>query len=134
MSEAFLKKGPLSADKSLAESLKGVPVQIRDVATDPRVQYPKELQAEEIASILSVPMVLKESVIGVLRLYSEISRDFREEEIGFATALAELGAIALENARLYSQLKDEHDTLKTDFSTWFEAGAGTIKAIFLETE
>jgi len=111
-------------DRSLTESLKGVPVRIRDVTADARVQYPVEAQAEGIASMLSVPMFLKDNVIGVLRLYSESTSDFPEEEVEFASALAELGAIALENARLYSGLREQHESLMGDFTTWFETGRG----------
>ncbi len=129
LSERYLQKGPIDVDRSLTESLKGVPVRIRDVTTDARVQYPSEAQAEGIASMLSVPMFLKGNVIGVLRLYSESPRDFPEEEVEFASALAELGAIALENARLYSSLRDQHENLMGDFTTWFETGATTPRGI-----
>ncbi|MEK6712282.1 MAG: GAF domain-containing protein, partial [Nitrospinota bacterium] len=96
-------------------------VHFRDVRTDPRVQYPQQAEAEGIASILSVPMVLQGKVIGVLRLYSGESRDYAEEELEFLRALADLGALALEHARLYSNLKADHETLIGEFHTWFES-------------
>ncbi|MFQ5915348.1 MAG: GAF domain-containing protein [Nitrospinota bacterium] len=130
LSERYLQKGPLDADRSLAESLQGVPVRIRDVVTDPRVQYPAEAQAEGIASMLSVPMRLKGRIIGVLRLYSENPHDFPEPEVEFASALAELGAVALENARLYSQLRRDYEKLVVDFSTWFDAGVSALREVF----
>ncbi|NIQ95478.1 MAG: hypothetical protein GWN87_15695, partial [Desulfuromonadales bacterium] len=40
-----------------------------------------------------------DEAIGVLRLYLESARDFSEEEIEFASALAELGGLAIINAR-----------------------------------
>ena len=70
LSEQYVRKGPLSADKSIADALKGEPVIIEDATSDPRVQYPLEAKQEGIASIISVPIILRERTIGVLRLYT----------------------------------------------------------------
>ena len=56
LSEAYLKKGRLDADKSIAETLEGKTVIILDPASDPRVQYPEEAKVEGIASLLSIPV------------------------------------------------------------------------------
>jgi hypothetical protein len=40
LSEAYRSKGAISPRKSLGETIDRVPVIVRDVATDPRVQYP----------------------------------------------------------------------------------------------
>jgi GAF domain-containing protein len=130
LSQQYLQKGPLDADRSLAECLDGKPVHAFDVLTDPRVQYPAEARAEGIASMLSVPMVLKDRMIGVLRLYTSSPHHFPEDEVDFASALAELGAIALENARLHSHLRDRHENLMVDFNTWFEAGVSTVRGVY----
>ena len=42
LSENYLAKGPLDADKSVTESIEGKTVFIEDIANDTRVQYPKE--------------------------------------------------------------------------------------------
>ena len=124
LSERYLLKGPIDADRSLADSLEGVPVRIEEVATDPRVQYPDEALVERIASMLSVPMLLKERVIGVLRLYSEIPHEFPDDSVEFASAMADMAALALENSRLYSHLRDEYDALMQDLWTSFDPGSG----------
>lgn len=134
LSGRYLQKGPLDADRSLTECLRGKVVRVHDVRTDFRVQYPAEAEAEGIASMLSAPMILRDRVIGVLRLYAQTPRDFPEEEVEFASALAELGAIALENARLYSQLRDQHENLVVDFNAWFEAGVGVLEAVLPGSE
>ncbi|NIR17474.1 MAG: GAF domain-containing protein, partial [Desulfobacterales bacterium] len=53
--------------------------------------------------IVSVPLRIKGGVIGVMRLYTPEPREFSEEEINSAEALAEMGAIAIENARMYEK-------------------------------
>jgi signal transduction protein with GAF and PtsI domain len=46
LSQNYLDKGPISALKSIAESLDEGPVAIYDVADDPRLQYPEEAKKE----------------------------------------------------------------------------------------
>ncbi|MBE0617954.1 MAG: GAF domain-containing protein [Proteobacteria bacterium] len=105
LSDAYLGKGPLHADRSIQETLAGSPVFIRNVRTDPRVEYPEAAAREGIASILSIPIVARERVIGVLRLYSAEPRDYSQDDVAFLSALAEIAGIALMNARLYERTR-----------------------------
>lgn len=120
LSENYLHKGPVEADRSMADCLHGRIVCIPDVRRDPQVQYPEDAEAEGITSILSVPMLLRERVIGVIRLYSRQRRTYTEEEREFVQTLADLGTLAIEHARLYSGLKEAHISLIEDFHSWFE--------------
>jgi signal transduction protein with GAF and PtsI domain len=122
LNESYLKKGPLDADKSITETLQGETVLIRDTANDPRVQYPDEAKKEGIASILSVPISVKEQIIGVLRIYLSGMRDFKEDEIEFIAGLADMGGIAIDNARMYDHLKADHESLIAETHQWFEFG------------
>ena len=123
LSESYLKKGPLMADKSIAETLKGEPVFIYDVGNDPRIQYPDEAKKEEIASILSIPISVKTQIIGVLRIYTAEQRNFSEDENEFIAGLADIGGIAIDNARMHDHLKADHERLIADVHQWFELGA-----------
>jgi signal transduction protein with GAF and PtsI domain len=105
LSDQYIEKGSLSADKSIADALKGKPVVIEDATSDPRVQYPREAKQEGIASIVSVPIILKERVIGVLRLYTSVPCWFTQDDIDFLSAIAMQGGLAIENARMYEYVK-----------------------------
>jgi PAS domain S-box-containing protein len=62
----------------------------------------RRLLAElDYASMLAVPLVAKDKVIGLVELYDVVSRDYSESDIRLSQALASQAAIALENARLY---------------------------------
>jgi len=122
LSEAYLKKGRLDADKSIAETLEGKTVIILDPASDPRVQYPDEAKAEGIASLLSIPIFVKDQIIGVLRIYTSEKREFSEEECEFISGLSDMGGIAIDNARMYSHLKNDHKKLIDETHRWFEFG------------
>ena len=118
LSDWYVRKGPGSADKSISESLEGKPVAILDATTDERVQYRKQAKKEGIASILSVPMTLREEIIGVIRVYTAEPRQFSPEDINFVGAVAHLGAIALENARLYENGKKDYETFRQEMLEW----------------
>ncbi len=114
LSDRYVSKGPVETDKSIAEAMTGKAVIMYDVASDVRAQYPQAASEEGIKSIISIPIVLKGNVIGVLRLYTSERREFSEEEVTFMTSLAEQAALALENARMYQKLKKEHEELMSD--------------------
>jgi GAF domain-containing protein len=122
LSEKYLSKGPISAEKSIADALKGHPVVVRDASADKGVQYKNQKKEEGIVSILCVPIKSKEDVIGVLRLYSSTPREFTEDEIMLVTALAYQGGLAIQNAGLYLMLKSDMKELKEEIWShrcWF---------------
>jgi GAF domain-containing protein len=122
LSEKYLNKGKVSADKSIAEALRGKPVVIKDATKDSGVQYRREKEEEGIVSILCVPIKAKEEVIGVLRLYSAVPRKFSEDEIMLVTALAHQGGLAIQNASMMLLLQDDMKNLKEDLwshRSWF---------------
>ena len=114
LSDRYINKGPVGADKSITEAMMGKAVSIYDVALDTRATYPKEAAEEGIKSILSVPIALKGNIIGVMRIYTAEHRDFSDDEITFISSLAEQAALAMENSRLYQKLKGEYEELMGD--------------------
>ncbi len=122
LSEKYLKKGPISAEKSIAQALQGKPVVVKDAATDAGVQYRNEKKEEGIVTILSVPIKSRDEVIGVLRLYSAVPREFTEDEIQFVNAIAYMGGVAIQNMQLMAMLKDDVKDLRENvwiFKSWF---------------
>lgn len=101
LSSSYIKKGSVKVDTIIDEALKGNPMVVFDAITDPRIQYKAQAKEEGIASILSIPMVLREEIIGILRVYTCEPRDFTTEDIEFLNLVAALGAISLRKAREY---------------------------------
>ncbi len=105
LSERYLNRGPVDAEESISVALGGRPLAIYDATTDPRIFYRDEAREEGIRSMLVVPVVVQERIIGIMRLLTGECRLFRQDEIEFAVALAEQGGIAIENARMYEKMK-----------------------------
>ncbi len=72
----------------------------RDAATDKRLMNHKAKKEEGIGSIISVPIVDKGKMLGILSLYTKEIREFTKDEIDFLSILAEQGGFAIENANL----------------------------------
>lgn len=100
MRKRYLKKGRIAVDKSVNQVLSSKSVAIYDVDEDNRAQYREQARAEGIASILSVPIMIGDEAIGVLRIYSAEHARFTNNNIYFAKTAANLGALTLANAVL----------------------------------
>jgi len=113
LSSEYLSKGPISALRSIADSLEDGPIAVYDVSDDPRVQYPEAAQKEGIASILSVPIMLGDEAIGAMRAYTAEKWEFTLEDVNFVQALAQIAGILIEMTRLYQGQKEHIEALTT---------------------
>src|SRR6185312_15234580 len=87
-------------------------VLVRDVKKDPRyIETNPETRSE-----LAVPLIYKDSVIGVLDLEHTKRGFFTEDHQRTITTLAAQIAIALENARLYEQVARQERRLERDLA------------------
>jgi len=125
LSRAYLEKGPVEVEKSPIDRqcMAGEVVEVKDISKDGRLQYPEEILKEGIRALLSVPLTLKGTVIGVLRVYTSIPYSFGDAETEFLSALASQGATAIENARLFEHIKRDYEDLARDVWKWYDWGA-----------
>jgi GAF domain-containing protein len=114
LSERHINKGPVLADQSISEALKGKSATVLNASADERIQYREEAEREGIASILSVPMTLREEIIGVIRVYTTEPHQFTADDKYVVSAFASLAAVALENERWYRSVKRDNDKLKQE--------------------
>ncbi len=107
LSQAYIDKGPVDVGKSLVdlEALRGKIIQVLEVAADQRFQYREEARREGLRSMLSCPMQAKNRILGLIRVYTAEPHVFTEQEQNLLMNVANLGALAIENARSYGDLK-----------------------------
>jgi PAS domain S-box-containing protein len=111
LSEKYLNRGPVDTEENVIEALNEKPVAIHDVTTDSKIRYQKEAAEEGIKSILTLPVVARGKVLGILRLLTGEHRAFSLQEIDFSASLAEQCGIAIENATMYEKTKKEYDEM-----------------------
>lgn len=114
LSKRHTKNGPILSEKAVHDALEGKVVAIAKASEDEIPQCREEAEREGIASILSIPMKLKDKVIGVLRVYTAEPYQFNDDDIYFVDAVAKLGAIALNNARFYQSIQKSNQKVKKE--------------------
>ena len=70
-----------------------------------------QLLGMEARSVLCVPLVLREKTIGAIEVINKQGSRFTEDDLTLLNSIAASVAIAIENARLYAELKDFADEL-----------------------
>jgi diguanylate cyclase (GGDEF)-like protein/excisionase family DNA binding protein len=68
----------------------------------------EELRRYGQCSFITLPLVTRDEVIGLVDLLDHVERTFTEQEIATAEAVCGLVALAVEHARLYEEVKDLH--------------------------
>jgi PAS domain S-box-containing protein len=102
------------------------PVITQDLLNDPRLIVPPSLRESLIAddrrSVLAVPLFAQEAVVGVLVITDRQGRVFRDEEIRLVQVFADQAALALENARLYAEVRTQLRQLENAQAQLLQAG------------
>ncbi|MGE0268867.1 MAG: diguanylate cyclase [Candidatus Omnitrophota bacterium] len=84
------------------------PLLIEDIKNDFRFDIDKIKIEDErvIRSLISVPMTVGRKALGILRIDSPLSQKFSTQDLRFLTTIGDLGAVAIENAQLYSHVQE----------------------------
>ena len=104
-SQEYLHRLPLKIEDSLIGRVvrEGTPIMIPNVLEEKQYRYPELARKTGLASLLSVPMITRDQVIGTINIYTREPRQFADDEIGFVRVVAGQAAIAIENARLMAE-------------------------------
>lgn len=104
-SPEYLNKLPMKIEDSLIGRVvrDRTIVTVPDVTVEKSYRYPELARRTGLTSLLSVPLLADQRVIGTLNIYTAERHSFSPEEISCAAAVAGQAALALENARLLSE-------------------------------
>jgi signal transduction histidine kinase len=91
----------------------GEPVIVNDVSKDPRFNKNVDNNTGfKTRSVMCAPLIVREKIIGVIEVLNKLdSSSFNPNDMALLLMLAAQAAIAIENAQLYSDLKEERDRL-----------------------
>ena len=76
------------------------PVAVTNVMEDATYGFPELARKEGFASMMSVPMIMEDRVIGVINTYLSSPREFTADDTKILQAVANQAAIAIENTKL----------------------------------
>ncbi len=90
----------------------GAPLKVLNVQTDPRTVQPELFRKQGLVSFLGQPLIADGAVLGVLGVYTKEPHDFTDEEVKFFSTLVAQVAVAIRNAQLYGQIRQQATELE----------------------
>lgn len=118
LSDKYLQKGAVKIAESGIDrrALAGETVVIPDVTCEPGFRYREEAVCEGLRGLVSVPLTVRERVVGVLRIYVDDISALGTDEIRLLETLADLGAMVLEKVRFHQGLYNIAASLNSSLS------------------
>ena len=86
-------------------------VHISDAQADPDYTYGHGVPDDPIRTVLAVPMLRAEELLGVIFVYRHEVRPFTDSQVALLETFADQAAIAIENARLLTELQAKNADL-----------------------
>ena len=112
----FKIKKNLKVGESIAGRVvkNGRPYVINDLRKERHYKHPSLARQKGLCSLVTVPLVQRNRIIGVLSIYNKKPSRYTSEDVDLLFMLASHAAIAIENARLYEQAETSYfNTIKT---------------------
>lgn len=107
LSKEYLKDRPIK----LGEGIVGLvakekkPMVILDVLKSREYKEKGLAKKESLVSMLSVPMMVKKKVIGVINCYTTLPHEFTKSEVSLLSTVSNQAAVAIENTELMVKSK-----------------------------
>jgi len=110
----YLRRPPLPAADSLVGFVvrRAKPLRVYNVQEYDAYRHTELARREGLVSLLSVPMVVGDTVIGALNVYTAQLYRYSNQDVKILSAFANLAAVAIENARLHEKIVDVEEQLR----------------------
>src|SRR5262249_29127624 len=112
-SQAFIERNPLAPGRSSAAARAAQArrtIHILDAQTEPEYTF-GVIQLENIRTVLAIPMLRAGELLGVILIYRHEVLPFTNNHIALLETFADQAAIAIENARLLTELQTKNADL-----------------------
>jgi signal transduction histidine kinase len=107
--EMHLKLGD-GVEGKVAENARSIMVE--DISKEPGTAHPDLISKEGLKAFVSVPLMSKDKVLGVMNVASRLSRQFTEKDIHLLHSTGDLLGLAIEQAKLYEELQRGRERYK----------------------
>ena len=90
-------------------------VHVADVLQDPEYTYREAQKIAGVRTMLGIPLLREQTLIGVFSITRTRVEPFTDKEVELATSFADQAVIAIENARLFEELRERQAELRVTF-------------------
>ena len=113
-SDEYWQRPNLKIGKSLISRVvkERKPLMVEDVTREAEYLYPELAKKEGVRSLISLPMMAKDKVIGVINAYSGPEHVFSEEDIRVLSTVCDQAAMAIENTNLAVEVQEKAEALE----------------------
>ncbi len=110
----YQNKPPLLVNESLLGVVvsRRKPLSVLNVQEHHRYRHLEVAKREGLVSLLAVPLIFNDKLLGVIAVYTRTLHRFSNDEIKLLTALADLSAVAIEKGRLLNRIVDMEEKLR----------------------
>ena len=114
LSEEYRKKPPVTVEGSVSGRavINKKPITVRDITIDRDFKYPDIAREQGLKSLICVPMMIKDRVIGVLNCYTTVEYPFTNDEVKALCGAANQAAVVIENTQLLADKAAAMEALK----------------------
>jgi PAS domain S-box-containing protein len=116
--KALFDTHPFAADRGTCTgrvALERRAVHIPDVLEDPEYTFREGQKLAGYRTMLGIPLLRGDALIGIFAINRTRVEPFTDKEIELATSFADQAVIAIENARLFDELRDRQAELRVTF-------------------
>jgi signal transduction histidine kinase len=133
---------PVAADRGSAIGralLEGTAIHIPDALADPEYTFTEGQRLADFRAVLAVPMLRDGAPIGVIVMTRKEARPFTQKQIELATTFADQAVIAIENVRLFEEVRArthelteslQQQTATADVLKVISASPGELEPVF----
>jgi PAS domain S-box-containing protein len=107
VSDEYLSRTTIDSTEVMSALMRGLPIAKTGIDLHCDHEGCAFISREGVKGTLSLPILFKADVIGLLRLLTKNTREFSEAEIAFAMSLAEQVGVAISNSRLFQEMENQ---------------------------
>jgi len=90
-------------------------VHVADVLQDSEYTYREAQKIAGVRTMLGIPLLREQVLIGIFTIHRTRVEPFTDKEIELVTSFADQAVIAIENARLFEELRERQAELRVTF-------------------